>query len=68
MAVVLETHYEISRKALDIYYVHVEVEADHEHRAIRLLEKPAVTDEEQPRGLLALRRAITARQIFADGA
>jgi len=35
---------------------------------VQLLEKLAVTDEEQSRGRLALRRALTARQIFADGA
>jgi hypothetical protein len=57
-----------SRKDLEFYYVHVEVEADHEDRAVQLLEKPAVNDDEQTRGLLALRRAITARRIFAGGA
>ena len=35
---------------------------------LQLLEKLAVSDEEQSRGLLALRRAITVRRIFADGA
>lgn len=68
MAVALETHYGIHPKDLEFYYVHVEVETDHENRAVQLLEKLAVTDEEQSRGRLALRRAITARQIFADGA
>lgn len=68
MAVALETHYGIPREALEFYYVHVEVEGDHEQRAVRLLEKLAVSDGEQARGLLALRRAITARRLFADGA
>ena len=68
MAVALETHYGIPRKDLEFYDVHAEVEADHEDRAVQLLEKLAVSDEEQSRGLLALRRAITARRIFADGA
>jgi pyrroloquinoline quinone (PQQ) biosynthesis protein C len=68
MAVALETHYGIPRKDLEFYYVHIEVEQDHENRAVQLLEKLAVSDEEQSRGLLALRRAITARRIFADGA
>ena len=68
MAVALETHYGVPRKALEFYDVHVQVEADHEDRAVQLLEKLAVNDEEQSRGLLALRRAITARRIFADGA
>jgi len=68
MAVALETHYGVPRKALEFYDVHIQVEADHEDRAVQLLEKLAVNDEEQSRGLLALRRAITARRIFADGA
>lgn len=68
MGVALETHYGIARKDLEFYHVHVEVEVDHEQRAVQLLEKLAVSDEEQSRGLLALRRAITARRIFADGA
>jgi hypothetical protein len=68
MAVALETHYGIHPKDLEFYYVHVEVELDHENRAVQLLEKLAVSDEEQSRGLLALRRAIMARRIFADGA
>jgi hypothetical protein len=45
----------------------VAVEADHADRAVRLLSKLAVTDEEQARGRLAMRRAITARRICADG-
>jgi hypothetical protein len=45
----------------------MEVEGDHAARAVRLLERLAVTDEEQARGRLALRRAITARRICADG-
>lgn len=36
-------------------------------RALTILARIAVTDEEQKRGLLALRRAITARRICADG-
>lgn len=68
MAIALETRYGVPREALEFYYVHVEVEKDHEERAVRILEKIAVNDEQQARGLLALRRAITARRIFADGA
>lgn len=67
MAEALETHYGVPRSALDFYYVHVEVEGDHAARAVRILEKLAVTDEEQARGRLAMRRAITARRICADG-
>jgi pyrroloquinoline quinone (PQQ) biosynthesis protein C len=52
---------------LDFYYVHMEVEADHADRAVRIVEKLAVTDADQARGLLGMRRAITARRICADG-
>jgi hypothetical protein len=34
---------------------------------VRILSKLATTDAEQARGLLATRRAITARRICADG-
>jgi pyrroloquinoline quinone (PQQ) biosynthesis protein C len=67
MADAMETHYGVARDALDFYYVHVAVEADHADRAVRILSKLAVTDEEQARGRLALRRAIAARRICADG-
>jgi pyrroloquinoline quinone (PQQ) biosynthesis protein C len=67
MARALDKHYGVAREALDFYYVHIEVEDDHAARAVRLLERLAVSDEEQARGRLALRRAITARRICADG-
>jgi len=67
MADALEKHYGVARAALEFYYVHVAVEADHAERAVRLLSALAVTDEAQARGRLALRRAITARRICADG-
>jgi pyrroloquinoline quinone (PQQ) biosynthesis protein C len=67
MAEALEKHYGVARDALDFYYVHMEVEGDHADRAVRILESLARTDEEQARGRLALRRAITARRICADG-
>jgi len=67
MAQAFERHYGVPRSALDFYHVHMEVEADHADRAVRILEKLAVTDEAQARGLLAMRRAITARRICADG-
>ena len=67
MADAMERHYGVERAALDFYYVHVEVEGDHAERAVRILSKLAVSDEEQARGRLALRRAITARRICADG-
>jgi pyrroloquinoline quinone (PQQ) biosynthesis protein C len=67
MAQAMEKHYGVPREALDFYYVHMEVEGDHALRAVRILEKIAVTDAEQRRGRLAMRRAITARRICADG-
>jgi len=44
-----------------------EVEGDHAARAVRILSQLATTDDEQARGRLAMRRAITARRICADG-
>jgi pyrroloquinoline quinone (PQQ) biosynthesis protein C len=67
MAQALEKHYGVARDALDFYYVHMEVEGDHAARAVRILESLARSDEEQARGRLALRRAIAARRICADG-
>jgi pyrroloquinoline quinone (PQQ) biosynthesis protein C len=67
MADALETHYGVARGALEFYHVHVAVEADHAERAVRILSTLAVTDEAQARGRLALRRALTARRICADG-
>src|SRR5213594_472818 len=63
----LEKHYGVPRAALEFYHVHMEVEDEHAARAVTILEKIAVTDEEQSRGRLALRRALTARRICADG-
>jgi hypothetical protein len=57
----------VARDALDFYLVHMEVEGDHAARAVRLLERLAVTDEQQTWGRLAMRRAITVRRICADG-
>lgn len=67
MATAMEKHYGVPPAALDFYYEHMEVEEDHSERAIRILEQIAVTDADQARGRLALRRAIAARRICADG-
>ncbi len=67
MARSMEKHYGVPASTLDFYYVHMEVEADHADRAVRIIEKLAVTDADQARGLLAMRRAIAARRICADG-
>jgi pyrroloquinoline quinone (PQQ) biosynthesis protein C len=67
MAEALAEHYGVAQEALEFYHVHMQVEGDHAARAVRILETIAVTDEEQARGRLALRRAIAARRICADG-
>src|SRR5215470_16676894 len=67
MADALERHYGVGREALDFYAVHMEVEGDHAERAVRILSQLATTDGTQRLGLLAMRRAITARRICADG-
>ena len=67
LAGAMERHYGVPKSALDFYAEHMEVEGDHSDRAVRILSKVAVTDEEQKRGLLALRRAITARRICTEG-
>ena len=63
----MEKHYGVPREALDFYHVHMEVESDHEERAVRILARLAATDEDQKRGVLAMRRAITVRRLCADG-
>lgn len=67
MAQAMQKHYGIPPAALAFYHEHIEVEEDHRDRALKILARVAVTEEEQKRGLLALRRAITARRICADG-
>jgi pyrroloquinoline quinone (PQQ) biosynthesis protein C len=67
MATALEKHYGVAREALEFYYEHMEVEGDHSERAVRILGEVARTDEAQQRGRLAMRRAIAARRICADG-
>jgi pyrroloquinoline quinone (PQQ) biosynthesis protein C len=66
-AAAMEKHYGVPRDALEFYHEHMEVEEDHRDRAIRILEEVATTDEEQTRGRLALRRALAARRLGADG-
>ena len=67
MAEALEKHYGVARDALEFYFEHMEVESDHENRAVRILARLATTDETQARGRLAMRRAIAARRICVDG-
>jgi pyrroloquinoline quinone (PQQ) biosynthesis protein C len=67
LAAAMEKHYGVPGNALDFYREHMEVEGDHSDRAVHILSKVAVTGEEQKRGLLALRRAITARRICVEG-
>jgi pyrroloquinoline quinone (PQQ) biosynthesis protein C len=67
MAGALEKHYGVPPEALDFYHVHMEVEGDHADRAVRILAPLVTTDADQARARLAMRRAITARRICADG-
>jgi len=67
MADAIERHYGVARPALEFYHVHSEVEGDHADRAVRILSQLTTTDETQALGRLAMRRAITARRICADG-
>ncbi len=67
MAQALENHYGVPKSALDFYYVHAHVEEDHCGRAVRILTELCVTESAQKTGLLAMRRAITARRICVDG-
>jgi pyrroloquinoline quinone (PQQ) biosynthesis protein C len=67
MAQALEKHYGIPKPALDFYYVHAHVEEDHSERAVRILTELCITEATQKTGLLAMRRAITARRICVDG-
>src|SRR2546430_17297206 len=53
----LEKHYGVPRAALEFYHVHMEVEDEHAARAVTILEKIAVTDEEQSRTSGAAARA-----------
>jgi pyrroloquinoline quinone (PQQ) biosynthesis protein C len=67
MAAAMERHYGVSGEALAFYRVHAEIEEDHAERAVRIISQLAVTDADQARGRLAMRRAIAARRICADG-
>src|SRR5437867_13348943 len=53
--------------ATAVYYVHAHVEEDHCERAVRILTDLCVTESAQKTGLLAMRRAITARRICVEG-
>ena len=67
MAAAMERHYGVPRAALDFYYAHAEIEGDHSDRAVRILSKLVVGEDDQKRARLAMRRAITARRICVDG-
>ena len=67
MAAAMEKHYGVPRTHLDFYHEHMEVEEDHSERALAILAKLATTEAAQKAGQQALRRAIAARRICADG-
>ena len=62
-----DTHPWLHHRLFRVYYEHMGVEEDHGERAVPILEGVAVTDVDHARGRLALRRAIAARRICAEG-
>jgi pyrroloquinoline quinone (PQQ) biosynthesis protein C len=67
MAQALEKYYAVPKPALDFYFVHAHAEEDHANRAVRILTDLCISEAAQKTGLLAMRRAITARRICVDG-
>jgi len=61
------THYGIADEYLGFYSVHAGVEEEHGAKAVGLVNRLAPTEEARKRGWLAMRRAITARWLAADG-
>lgn len=60
-------HYGVPDEYLAFYRVHAEVEEGHGAQAVALVNRLAQTAEARERGWLALRRAIVARRLAADG-
>jgi len=67
MAQALETYSAVAKSALDFYFVHAHAEEDHANRGVHILTGLCVSEAAQNTGLLAMRRAITARRICVDG-
>ena len=67
MADALHRHYGVPEAALTFYDVHMEVEDDHRDRAVRILTPLLAAEADRRRARSAMRRAITARRICADG-
>jgi len=67
MAQALEKYYAVPKSALDFYFVHAHAEEDHANRGVHILTGLCVSEAAQKTGLLAMRRAITARRICVDG-
>jgi pyrroloquinoline quinone (PQQ) biosynthesis protein C len=61
------THYGIAEEYLGFYRVHAGVEEEHGAQAVKLVDRLAPTEADQKRARLAMRRAITARWLAADG-
>jgi pyrroloquinoline quinone (PQQ) biosynthesis protein C len=61
------THYGVAEQYLDFYRVHAGVEEEHGSKAVAVVDRLAQTEEARARGWLAMRRAITARWLAADG-
>jgi pyrroloquinoline quinone (PQQ) biosynthesis protein C len=61
------THYGVAEKYLGFYRVHAGVEEEHGARAVALVNRLAQTEDDRQRGWLAMRRAVVARWLAADG-
>ena len=61
------THYGVPEQYLDFYRVHAGVEEEHGAQAVALVNRLARTEDDRKRGWLAMRRAVVARWLAADG-
>jgi pyrroloquinoline quinone (PQQ) biosynthesis protein C len=61
------THYGVAEEYLDFYRVHAGVEEEHGAKAVALVNQLVESESDRRRGWLALRRAIVARWLAADG-
>jgi pyrroloquinoline quinone (PQQ) biosynthesis protein C len=59
--------YGVGEEYLTFYSVHAGVEEEHGAKAVATVNRLAQTDEARERGWLAMRRAIVARRLSADG-
>jgi pyrroloquinoline quinone (PQQ) biosynthesis protein C len=67
IAAALRTHYGISPRGLAFFDIHVEADAEHSGDGVTILEKYAVTDEEQARARHYAVRALEFRLLAIEG-